>query len=192
MILHEGVRQVTSPPSLLQRAREGQPDALRELLEPHRDAVYRLTYRITGHVEDAEDLAQEAFVRVIERLGAFREDCAFGTWVYRVALNVCLSAQRKRSHPMEDSETIPLRDKRPAPEECLLHRAFQERVCHEIRRLHPSYAEVLLLRLIEEMEYPEIEEVLGISTKTAQLRFHRGMKRLRTRLHPWTMEGELE
>ena len=184
-------RDATSPPSLLQRARDGHPDALRELLEPHRDAVYRLSYRITGHAEDAEDLAQEAFVRVIERLDAFRGECAFGTWVYRVALNVCLSARRKRADPTEDTETFPLREGRPGPEESLLRHDFQERVCREIRRLHRSYAEALLLRLIEEMEYAEIAEVLGISTKTAQLRFHRGMKRLRARLKPWIEEGEL-
>ncbi|MBW3622441.1 MAG: sigma-70 family RNA polymerase sigma factor [Armatimonadetes bacterium] len=176
---------------LLQRARDGDSEALHQLLDPHWETVYRLAYRITGHVEDAEDLAQEAFVRIIHRLHTFRGECEFRTWVYRVALNVCLSSRRRRRPETECFDALLLRDRTPGPEEHLLQRSFQRRVCEEIRKLHPSYAEVLLLRLIEEMEYPEIAGVLRLSTKTAQLRFHRGMKRLRERLKPW-MDEEIE
>jgi RNA polymerase sigma-70 factor (ECF subfamily) len=175
--------------TLLRRAQAGDSEALHALIQPYWETLFRLAYRMTGHTEDAEDLAQEALVRIIRRLPTFRGECAFGTWVYRVALNVCLSAKRKQ-RPSVELEALPLQDPSKGPEARMLERCFQERIRDEILQLHPGYREVLLLRLIEEMPYAEVADVLQISVKTAQLRFHRGMKRLKERVRPWMSEEE--
>jgi RNA polymerase sigma-70 factor, ECF subfamily len=174
---------------LIRRAQGGDASAQKELLEPYWDALARLAYRVTGSRDDAEDLAQEVCLRVIRSLPSFRQESAFETWLYRIALNVCLSAARKRKHESLEDEAGRLVDPSPAPEAVMLQRALQERIRVEILRLPLKYREAVLLRVIEELSYAEVAQVLRISVGSAQVRVHRGMKQLRERLEPW-MEGE--
>jgi RNA polymerase sigma-70 factor (ECF subfamily) len=151
--------------------------------------IYRLAHHMTGHVEDAEDLAQEALVRILQQLKTFRNDCALRTWLYRVTLNVCLSSRRKARLSTVALEESRIPDTDLSPESRLVERSVREQVQREILRLHSGYREILLLRLLEELEYSEIAEIMQISVKVAQLRFHRGMKQLRDRLIPaWEEE----
>jgi RNA polymerase sigma-70 factor, ECF subfamily len=177
------------PLDLLQRAQHGDADAQKQLLEPHWDALARLAYRITGRRDDAEDLAQEICLRVIRRLSTFKGDCAFETWLYRVALNVCLTASKTRQPELWNEEADLVVDPSPSPEAALLRQALQERIRVEILRLPVKYREAVLLRVIEELSYAEVAAVLQISVGSAQVRVHRGMKQLRERLAPW-VEGE--
>ena len=112
----------------LRRARAGDPEALHALLEPYYGTVFRLAYRVTSHVEDAEDLTQEAFVRVIGRLPSFRGECAFGTWVYRVALNACISDRRRRRPVTLDLHPLALPDGAPGPEARAIGAELQGRI----------------------------------------------------------------
>ncbi|MBW3622275.1 MAG: sigma-70 family RNA polymerase sigma factor [Armatimonadetes bacterium] len=186
--------ETTSPLSepsrtLLERARGGDSDALTELLEPYQDVVFRLAFRISGHAQDAEDLAQEAFIRMVGSLPAWRGDSSFSTWVYRVTLNVCLTSRKKRREATVDISEIPLADEQPDPEAQALICGFQETIREEVRRLPTAFREAVTLRLSEELSYAEIAEVLGIPLNTALTRVHRGMKRLRERLKPLMDEG---
>jgi len=177
--------QKTQPsPELLERAKSGDTHVLDELLMPHWEPVFRLAFRVTGHKEDAEDLAQEAFVRVIRNLSRFRGECAFKTWIYRIALNVCLTARRKPRQQSEDVETLSLMDPHPNPESAAMNRETQNQAREELERLHPSYREAVLLRVIGELSYEEIAEALQVTENTARLRVSRGMKQLRERMKP--------
>ena len=173
---------------LLQQARNGQAEALVELLEPYETMIFRLAYRVTGHSQDAEDLAQEAMVRLVRSLKTWRGDCRFRTWVYRVTLNVCLTAKRKRPSTPEDVDSLALADAGPGPEELALQSEFHRRAREEIQRLPSAFREAVALRLSEDMSYAEIAEVLDIPLNTALTRVHRGMKHLRERLRPWMKE----
>ena len=161
-----------------------------ELLDPHWDAMTRLAFRITGNRDDAEDLAQEVCLQVIRQLPSFQGRCAFKTWMYRVALNVCISAVRRRRPAAPEVRLESLRDPAPSPEGMILGNVLRERVRDEILRLPASCRDAVLLRVHDEFSYAEIAEVLQISVGTAQVRVHRGMKQLRERLGPWIEEEE--
>jgi RNA polymerase sigma-70 factor (ECF subfamily) len=174
--------------SLLQLAQSGDAQALSDLLEPYRETVTRFACRIVGHPEDAEDMAQEVFLLLICQIPSFRGQCSFRTWLYRVVLNACRSALRKRRAPTLKLELLTLRDPRPGPERQLLEKDFHEVVAREIRRMPPHYRDAVLLRLTEELTYAEIAEVLYIPMDTARMRIYRGMERLRDRLSTYLRE----
>jgi RNA polymerase sigma-70 factor (ECF subfamily) len=172
----------------IHRAKKGDADALNALLEPYWDRVFQLAYRVTGHAEDAEDLTQEAFMRIVQRLPSFRGECAFKTWVYRITLNACLTARRRKRPASSELERMNLADPLPGPEDRAMERELQDRVREEIQRLRAVYREAILLRWVAEMPYEEIASALQVSVNTARLRVSRGMRQLRKRLRPWLTE----
>jgi RNA polymerase sigma-70 factor (ECF subfamily) len=183
-------RKEEPDPSLLRRARAGETRALAELLEPFRDSVFRLAYHVTGHAEDAEDLAQDALIRIAQRLHTYRGDCAFRTWAYRVALNVCLTARSRRRPGATETALDRLPGHDPGPEARALDQELDERVRREIQSLPARYREAVLLRITRDLSYEEVAEVLGLPFNTARTRIYRGIERLRKRVEPWLGEGE--
>lgn len=178
--------------SLIPLAKAGDLLALEQLLRPYNERIYRLAYRITGQREDAEDLAQEALFRVIQRLPSYRGEASFGTWLYRVALNACLSARKKRRISPEALEENDGRDPSMTPESLAIRAEFFRHFGEEILRISPACREAVLLRLSEELSYEEIGEMLHISGYAARMRVSRGLEQLRERLRPWIpVEGEL-
>jgi RNA polymerase sigma-70 factor (ECF subfamily) len=196
------VNSVTSPPrpgpdpklpaapNLLTAAKAGDADALRDLLAPYEPLVLRLAFRMTGNADEAEDLAREAFLRILRRLPGYRGDCAFGSWVYRIALNVCLTARSRRRPEVMDVDSLSLPGSSPDPETVFLRRALNGRIHREIRRLPLLYREAVALRWLEDRTYEEIAEVTGVTVNTARARVHRGLKRLRERLQPYLRAEE--
>src|SRR5258707_11387868 len=85
------------------RARSGDADAYRVLVERHSRALFRLAYRMTGNEQDAEDVVQESFLRAYRQLGKFDERASFGTWLYRIATNCSLDLVRARKRRMEQT-----------------------------------------------------------------------------------------
>ena len=177
--------KLTAATELFRQARDGDPDALETLLQPYWDTLYRLAYRVTGHAEDAEDLAQEALVRILQRLPDFRGESDFGTWVYRIALNVCLTDRARRRKPTMDVHDLPLTDPSPGPEAKAVSGELHALARSEIERLRPAYREAVLLRHVADLSYEEMARVLEVSVNTARLRVSRGMNHLRKRMKPW-------
>src|SRR6202795_3330159 len=82
--------------AVLARARQGDSDAFRVLVERHSRAVFRLAYRMTGNEQDAEDVVQESFLRAYRQLGRFQSRANFGTWLYRIVANCSVDLMRSR------------------------------------------------------------------------------------------------
>src|SRR5438874_12839218 len=97
----------TEAAAVLARARQGDSDAFRALVERHSRSVFRLAYRMTGNEQDAEDVVQESFLRAYRQLGRFEARANFGTWLYRIVANcaVDLMRTRWRRHEQKDRET---------------------------------------------------------------------------------------
>jgi RNA polymerase sigma-70 factor (ECF subfamily) len=188
MITAPPATQSDPPHALIRQAQDGDDEALKELLEPYRRTLFHLAFRIVADAEEAEDLCQDIFLRILLRLPTFRGECRFYTWVYRIALNVCLTARARRRPGCDDLETAILSDPAPGPEASAFQREFHRRVSQELRRMPAIYREVVLLRLTEELTTTEIAETLNISLDTARMRVYRGMERLRQRLKPWQEE----
>src|SRR6476619_7095217 len=93
----------SEPAAVLARARQGDSDAFRALVERHSRSVFRLAFRMTGNEQDAEDVVQEAFVRAYRQLGRFESRANFATWLYRITFNCSIDYMRARPH-RESSE----------------------------------------------------------------------------------------
>lgn len=177
---------------LVVRARRGDADAFTALVERYERKVYALAYRMSGNAEDATDLAQEAFIRIWRKLGEFRGDAAFSTWVYRITANVCLDQRRhERRRPAlsldaeAETERGPLgrqvADPAAGPDAALEAAELQATIQAEIARLPAEYRAALVLRDLEGHAYQEIADILAVSLGTVKSRISRGRQLLKGR-----------
>jgi RNA polymerase sigma-70 factor (ECF subfamily) len=175
--------------ALVRMAQEDDTRAFDELVRRYQDKVYRLSYRILRHEDDAAEALQDAFLSAYRGLKNFKSESTFSTWLYRIATNSSLMKHRKRrdNHisidqplgPSGDGEPIQLRDWSSQPPEALLA-AETRRVMEEgIGRLHEELRTVFLLRDVEDLSNAETAEVLQLSVTAVKSRLHRARVFLR-------------
>jgi RNA polymerase sigma-70 factor (ECF subfamily) len=155
---------MTAPPDrdLIQRARRGEADAFGELVTRYQTSVFNVCYRILYERGEAEDLAQEAFLRAYQRLDRFDLERPFGPWIRRVAANLCLNHLAAR--PVPAAELDEERDPDPGerPEAASEARQQAEEIRHALASLPPHYRAVVELRHYQDLSYDEIAAALGI------------------------------
>ena len=170
---------------LLRRARQGDPEAFENLLTPLEGRIWRICWHYTGERESASDCAQETMLKIWRSLDSYRGDCAFETWVYRIAANCCLDAMRKAKR--DRSQSIePLReagfdppDPEPGTEEKVIAADRRQRLREGIAQLPEEQREALILTQLEKIPYEEAAEQLGVSEGTVKSRVNRAKARLR-------------
>jgi len=177
---------------LADQARKGDLYAFGQLVERHQDRVLNVCWRICGQREDAEDLAQEAFLNALEALDRFESRSRFYTWLYRIAVNVALSHVRKRAQAAvlrlragdqrsTDHQAAALQAWRDgdgdAPSARLTTRETQERLTAGLDQLDEDHRAVV--RDIEGLDYAQIGRILGIARGTVKSRLHRARMELR-------------
>ena len=168
--------------ALARAAGEGDMGAFEQLYERHNRRVYSLCLRMTQNVAEAEDLAQEAFIQLFRKIGSFRGESAFTTWLHRLTVNQVLMHFRKRSVKLErtteEGET-PVQtvrgtenpNKMPVLDRINLDRAIQ--------KLPPGYREVFVLHDVEGHEHGEIAKMLGVAEGTSKSQLHKARMKLR-------------
>lgn len=151
------------------RAQTGDQAAFRWLLARYRPNVLRLAMHVLRREGEAEDAAQEAFVRAFGSICSFRAQSRFSTWLYKIAVRVCLD---KRRLARWDAESSPLVEDRAAPEAVETTGEIETRLLVEqlLSKLSPPIRAALVLREIEELEYSEIAQILGIPIGTVRSR----------------------
>ncbi|MCY3735477.1 MAG: RNA polymerase sigma factor [Gemmatimonadaceae bacterium] len=173
---------------LVQRAVEGSDEAFRRLITEYHPLAYGLAYRALGDREDAEEVVQDAFVKIHGALGGFRGESSLKTWILRIVWHLSLNRRRDRARSPwrrlglhradeESGEKLSL----PAgegPEARLLTRETQRLVREEIDDLPPALREVLVLHGFEQLGYEEIARVLDIPVGTVSSRIHTARRRL--------------
>jgi RNA polymerase sigma-70 factor (ECF subfamily) len=178
---------------LVRLAVAGDHAAFETLVERYQQRVYGLARRLTGGEADAEEVLQETFVNAYRRLGGFRGDSAFSTWLYRIATNAALMLRRGRARrptepldpylPRFDSRGRHARDAehaRAADAESILDRARLARHARRaLDRLPERYRIPFVLRDLEDLPTPEVASVLGLSQALVRQRVHRARLRLR-------------
>jgi len=173
--------------SLVSRCLSGDEAAWEELVRQHTRQVYGLCYRFTGSGAEAQDLTQEVFLRVFRTLRTFRStEGSFGTWLARVARNLLIdhyrrTRQERVTDPIE--EQLPMLEGKGAtaserPDHAVAGREASEILQAALQRLSPDLREAVILRDLQEMEYREIAEVLGIPEGTVKSRINRGRAEL--------------
>src|SRR6185295_13829556 len=179
------------------RARSGDADAFRMLVERHSRSVFRLAFRMTGNEQDAEDVVQESFLRAYRQLGKFDERASFGTWLYRIATNCSLDLVRSRKRRSEqmapaDSEmddlsrdpvlNLPALD--PTPERSALSSEVRERVAEAMNDLSATERTAFVLRHFEGMCIEDVSRVLECQPGAAKHSVFRAVQKLRRALEP--------
>jgi len=170
--------------ALIRRAQDGEEEAFGELVRSHERRAWRVARNMLPSDEDAEDVAQEAFLRVFRSLERFDFQHDFTTWLYRIVTNLAIDFLRKRrpavstARSLEDDENdfdlIDPRDERPSDLMEAHETAGEVRDC--LGALAPHFQAVLVLRELEGLPCTEIAEIVGATHVTVRWRLHRGRK----------------
>jgi len=150
---------------LVERARQGDRYAFCHLLARYRRQAVRTAYAMLRSMEDAEDVAQEAFISVFRSLHAYRGEGKFSTWLYRIILNLCASRQRLPGSRETASEIVETIAQEGTTEEAAIRSVT---VWAVLARLPAQQRAALVLREIDELSYAEIAEVMGIAEGTVK------------------------
>ncbi|HEY0546154.1 MAG TPA: RNA polymerase sigma factor [Pyrinomonadaceae bacterium] len=167
---------------LAQKSAEGNMEAFEVLYSRHSRRVYSLCLRMTANVEKAEDLAQDVFVHLFRKIGSFRGQSAFTTWLHRVTVNQVLMHFRKRStkteQTTEDGET-PVQIVKGTSDPNAMPIVDRIALDKAIAQLPPGYKSVFLLHDVEGHEHTEIARILGCSVGTSKSQLHKARMKLR-------------
>lgn len=167
-------------PELVRACLTGRRDAFDVLVERHRRHVYLLCYRFAGNHEDASDLAQEVFIRAYRALGGFKGQSAVGTWLYRIAVNLCLNRVSAAAPKLESLENREHFDERgEAADATLLREERAAEVRAAIARLPKKQRATLVLRVYHELPHDQIAGILGSSVGAVKANFFHAMANLK-------------
>ena len=180
--------------ALIEASRRGDREAFRGLVERYFRRVLAVATGMLRNREDAQDVAQEIFIKAYRNLGSFKGNAAFYTWLYRIAVNVCIDFQRRegRSVPIVDrsgasggeASGAEVSDDRPDadPFERVKSQEIGMSVRAALDELTPEHRAVILLREVEGLSYEEISHVMQCAKGTVMSRLHYARKRLQGRL----------
>jgi RNA polymerase sigma-70 factor (ECF subfamily) len=182
--------------SLVERAREGDVAAFERLIAQYQAKVYTFAFAFTGNPDHAQDLAQEALVKVYRSLGSFRFQSAFSTWLYSIVKNAYLDAVKSRAgkeraleEPLEEREVERLREVATA-EERLLEKESRRLLFKALREVPASYRTVLALSDMQGLGYEQIAAALSLPIGTVKSRLKRGRDALKDVLRRQRREEE--
>jgi len=168
----------------------GNTEAFEQLVLRHKDHVYTLAYRVLGDHGEAEDVAQETFLRAYECLADFRGEARFSTWLYRICYNLCVNRfQRKNRDASTETAPEALPSSTSGSCEQLLLKEQQHLLNWALSRLKAELREVVLLYHTDHLSYEEIASVLGHPVGTVRSRLHRGRGELKAILQPYFSEA---
>jgi RNA polymerase sigma-70 factor, ECF subfamily len=177
---------------LIKKVKLGDREAFADLVELYKDKVYHVSYRMVGNAMEAEDIAQETFLRVYSNIGSYDPSYKFSTWIYRIATNLSIDLLRKRKQTLsldkqvEGSDGLDwhdrLADPDKGPEEALLTGELQAEVQNAMETLSPKYKSIMILRYLEDLSLTEISEIVKLPITTIKTRIHRGREALKKKL----------
>jgi RNA polymerase sigma-70 factor (ECF subfamily) len=186
VVRHDDVRAADpavgdmSEADLIAACQAGLPGAFDVIVERHRRSVYQLCYRFVGNHEDASDLTQDVFLRAFRGLRTFKGQSALGTWLYRIAVNVCLnrvSLKTPIKEPIDQQQHLDDRSESPSDRILRGERAVQVRAA--IHRLPPKQRAALILRMYREMSHREIADTLGSSVGAVKANVFHALQNLK-------------
>ncbi|CAN7594964.1 MULTISPECIES: RNA polymerase sigma factor SigW [Bacillaceae] len=171
---------------------KGDQNAFAELVELYKDKVFQICFRMLGNRHEAEDIAQEAFIRAYVNIETFNQKRKFSTWLFRIATNLCIDRIRKKKPDyfldaeVAGTEGLTMYSQVAAdvqlPEDEVENMELQETIQKEISKLPEKYRSVIVLKYIEELPLQEISDILDLPLGTVKTRVHRGREALRKQL----------
>jgi RNA polymerase sigma-70 factor (ECF subfamily) len=185
---HRALTFATSEAEAIERAKQGDAEAFALLYGLHKRRVYSLCLRMTANSAKAEDLTQEAFLQLFRKIGTFRGESAFSTWLHRMAVNVVLMQLRKKSlsvvpleETLESEEETP-RKELGAQDPFLSGSIDRLRLQRAVEALPPGYRKIFVLHDVEGYEHNEIATMVGCSIGNSKSQLHKARMKLREAL----------
>ena len=186
-------------PTAVALARDGDNDAFRSLVERYSRYVFSVAYRLTGSVEDAEDVVQNAFLKAHRQLSRFEARADFKTWLHRITVNCAIDLIRSRRHreighdpadleagttPASPSEAL------PGPDRLMLSAEIRDRLREGLTQLTPSERAAFTLRHVEGLSIREVASAMGLKTEAAKNSIFRAVRKMRVALEPFVAASE--
>ncbi|MBY8913354.1 RNA polymerase sigma factor SigW [Bacillus sp. YC2] len=176
----------------IKQVKKGDQNAFADIVDLYKDKIYQLCYRMLGNVHEAEDIAQEAFIRAYVNIDSFDINRKFSTWLYRIATNLTIDRIRKKKPDyyldaeVAGAEGLTMYSQIAAdgvlPEDAVLSLELSDTIQRKILKLPDKYRTVIVLKYIDELSLIEIGEILNIPVGTVKTRIHRGREALRKQL----------
>ena len=167
--------------ALVRQSQSGDPAAFAELVRKHQRMIHSLTYRMTGSVDDAEDLAQETFINAYRQIASYRGVSKFSTWLYRIAINACLTWRQKESRRIDLATKLAQANGHHAG--CYEHTENvddrSERMHGALLKLHPKQRAAIMLTLYDGLNHAEAAEILNCSETTVSWRVFAAKRKLK-------------
>jgi RNA polymerase sigma-70 factor (ECF subfamily) len=185
---HRGPTLAPSETEAIERAKQGDAEAFALLYGLHKRRVYSLCLRMTANSAKAEDLTQEAFLQLFRKIGTFRGESAFSTWLHRMAVNVVLMQLRKKSLPIVPlEETLEIEEEASrkelgAQDPVLSGSIDRLRLQRAVEALPPGYRRIFVLHDVEGYEHNEIATMVGCSIGNSKSQLHKARRKLRESL----------
>lgn len=187
--------------ALMLRVKGGDVEAFESLVEKYKQPVVNVMYRMIHDLDEAEDLAQNVFIRVFQSADRYQASAKFSTWVFTIARHLCLNEIRRRGrHPADSLESSQAEDEtRPArqfqdtqtfsPPQAFLHGELERKIQEAVAELPEKQRLAISLCQENELSYEEIAEALECSLSATKSLIHRGRETLKQRLKPYLQSG---
>lgn len=174
------------PIGIIERAQRGDRDAFRQIVEAHQSFVYAVAYRLVHHPEDAEDLTQEAFIRLWKNLGKYNQQARLSTWLYTIVTHVCLdflkSASNRQARTHADLTDASVVADSADPEQAVHHHELAHWVLVAADGLAPKQKAAFVLRDLEGLPVEEVCSILNLSPGNLKSNLHLARKAVQEKL----------
>ncbi|MBD7965939.1 MAG: RNA polymerase sigma factor SigW [Bacillota bacterium] len=175
--------------NMVTQVKKGDQEAFEGIVDLFKDKIYRHCFRMVGNGHEAEDLAQETFLRAYRNISKYNSEYKFSTWIFRIATNLCIDRLRKKKPdyyldaevPGTDGATMysQLSSEEPLPEEVVTENEEWNELQAEIMKLPEKYRTAILLKYVEDLSLEEISKIMDIPVPTVKTRIHRGREALK-------------
>jgi len=166
------------------RSQNGDPEAFAALVTQYQKMIHGLTFRMTGSIGDAEDLAQETFIQAYQQIGRFRGEAAFSSWLYRIGVNRCLNWRKREQRRAEVHEEW----SRAGANEAEPDRSTAGLVQEALLKLHPKQRAAIILTVYEGHNHAEAARILDCSETTVSWRVFAARRKLKR----WLTKGKAD
>ncbi|MDG5788070.1 RNA polymerase sigma factor SigW [Evansella sp. AB-P1] len=177
---------------IIREVKKGDQQAFAELVELYKDKVYQIAYRMLGNVHEAQDVAQEAFLRAYVNIESYDMNRKFSTWLFRIATNLAIDRIRKKKPDFHLEDQVAgtedltyysqIAANEELPDDQVVQLEMKAWIQEEIMELPPKYRSAIILKYMQDLSLKEISNILNLPVATVKTRIHRGREALRKRL----------
>ncbi|KZE67551.1 RNA polymerase subunit sigma [Fictibacillus phosphorivorans] len=175
--------------NMVTQVKKGDQEAFEGIVDLFKDKIYRHCFRMVGNGHEAEDLAQETFLRAYRNISKYNNEYKFSTWIFRIATNLCIDRLRKKKPDYYLDAEVPgtdganmysqLSTEEPLPEEVVTENEQWNELQAEIMKLPEKYRTAILLKYVDDLSLEEISQIMDIPVPTVKTRIHRGREALK-------------